>query len=371
MLYCHAPEWIFALTDLSSNAKLILGRVIPLSQDGGQNVYVKREEFAKVFGISERSVSRCFVELEAQGFLEPIPNPNKWSRLRYFKVTAKALSNRGGQIGNIEVDNLTLNKRQVGNIEKENLSTSTEPSWHLSRDNLSRLTRQVGKISLDRSQDRSQDKNIYAKEQSKMSVHTTSNEVSNEAEGLSVEPRKLNEAERPDGGEAALDQLRTAQSAVQKERCVPPNIQGASRKSTHIKYPASKEEVQALMQEWAHAHKNVDARFEQINFVLESEAFYEYWAVDNNWKRNGKAVKSISGTIGTWLRNAVSKVHTYHVSNMTGKGRQVVDDNYINEVRNFVYGGSPQSASGMYEPEYEDVTEDNGMDLFNQLLESK
>ena len=77
--------------------------------------------------------------------------------------------------------------------------------------------------------------------------------------------------------------------------------QGGSSKA--ITYPQSVDEVKSLMTEWVtkHVQEPSGAWAAFLDVPLEAEGFFSYWAVEHGWKRKGKAVKSVQGSIATWL----------------------------------------------------------------------
>ena len=77
--------------------------------------------------------------------------------------------------------------------------------------------------------------------------------------------------------------------------------QGGSSKA--ITYPQSIDEVKSLMTEWVtkHVQEPSGAWAAFLDLPLEAEGFFSYWAVEHGWKRKGKAVKSVQGSIATWL----------------------------------------------------------------------
>lgn len=90
MLYSHMPDWIYASKDLSASAKLIMQRIFTLSKDGTQHVYINRTVFAESLGMSGRTLTNVFKELEAMNLIQEVQNSNRWDRTRNFKVTDKA-----------------------------------------------------------------------------------------------------------------------------------------------------------------------------------------------------------------------------------------------------------------------------------------
>lgn len=79
------------------------------------------------------------------------------------------------------------------------------------------------------------------------------------------------------------------------------------RATKTIVYPASSDEVLEMFKAWRDKHIKVEPRIQGVNLPLEAEKFFEYWN-DQDWKRNGKKMKSVNGSIATWLGNACERV---------------------------------------------------------------
>lgn len=94
-----------------------------------------------------------------------------------------------------------------------------------------------------------------------------------------------------------------------------------------IEYPKTVEDVKARMDAWIEKHAALDPRFAKINTALESESFLNYWETEKGWKRGHTAVKSVEGTIATWLKNAAEKIRNY-----PNKGNKLSDEEFLAEV---------------------------------------
>ena len=110
IVYNHMQAWIYALPDLSGNAKLLLQRMVSLSKDGEQPVFVKREDFARQLGFAAKTVSRAFIELTAKDFIEEIKNPNKWDRVKHFRITSKTLQDFSENTDLTDLDKMSTSK---------------------------------------------------------------------------------------------------------------------------------------------------------------------------------------------------------------------------------------------------------------------
>ena len=76
-----------------------------------------------------------------------------------------------------------------------------------------------------------------------------------------------------------------------------------SKKKEKIVYPASVEEVEILFNEHIQKWASEKPELKNINVKYESSLFLDYWQ-SADWKRKGKAVKSVKGAVATWIANA-------------------------------------------------------------------
>lgn len=81
----------------------------------------------------------------------------------------------------------------------------------------------------------------------------------------------------------------------------------ATKRKTVVTYPASSDEVLELFKGWRDKHVKLEPRIQGVNLALEAEKFFEYWS-ENDWARKGKKIKSVNGSIATWLGNACERV---------------------------------------------------------------
>ena len=63
-------------------------------------------------------------------------------------------------------------------------------------------------------------------------------------------------------------------------------------------------EVVALITNWARLHMSRYPQLGRLDCALEAENFISYWE-SCGWKRKGQPIKSLNGTIATWLINAL------------------------------------------------------------------
>lgn len=218
MLYSHMPDWIYASKDLSASAKLLMQRIFTLSKDGTQHVYINRTVFAESLGMSGRTLTNVFKELEAMNLIQEVQNSNRWDRTRNFKVTDKACK---------DLENGT-------SIDVEKIATSTA--------------------------------------QNLLSLHQ-------------IEIKKDKE-----GNMYICDDNKKDSTKAKKEM-------------KKVSYPATVEEVEILFNEHIQKWTSEKPEIKNINVKYESSLFLDYWQ-SANWKRKGKAVKSVKGAVATWIANA-------------------------------------------------------------------
>ena len=248
MLYSHMPDWIYASKDLSASAKLLMQRIFTLSKDGTQHVYINRTVFAESLGMSGRTLTNVFKELEAMNLIQEVQNSNRWDRTRNFKVTDKACK---------DLENGT-------SIDVEKIATSTAQN----------LPHRDGKncnIEIEKNST-PMEKIATSTAQNLLSLHQ-------------IEIKKDKE-----GNIYICDDNKKDSTKAKKEM-------------KKVSYPATVEEVEILFNEHIQKWTSEKPEIKNINVKYESSLFLDYWQ-SANWKRKGKAVKSVKGAVATWIANA-------------------------------------------------------------------
>lgn len=115
IVYNHMQDWIFEIKELNLVSKLLLERMISLSSDGEQQVFINRDSFAKKLGVDPSSITRAFKQLIEFEFVELVPNSNPFNKIKNFKITAKALSDR--ELHNAIIEN---DLKQYSIVAKDN-----------------------------------------------------------------------------------------------------------------------------------------------------------------------------------------------------------------------------------------------------------
>lgn len=90
MIFNHMPAEYYADKKISANAKLVLQRLFTLSKDGTQPVYAQRKFLANELGLSVRTISNVFKELETEKYIQETENTNSFDRTRNFILTCKS-----------------------------------------------------------------------------------------------------------------------------------------------------------------------------------------------------------------------------------------------------------------------------------------
>lgn len=249
MIYNHMPDWIYASKNLSSSAKLLMERIFTLSKDGTQHVYIKRSTFAETLGLSDRSLTRCFQELINFGLIEEKKNSNPFDKTKNFFVTRKACS----LDLNVSINDDNLSQSIVTKCpnREEQVVTIDETKRHYRHGQ--NVALDIDKMSLS-SSDRNKDRNIF-----------------------------INSAECDKTEEQIL---------------------GSKKEHNKNSYPQTLQEVEKLFEEHINKWSSEKPELKSINIKYESSLFLEYWTAEN-WKRKGRAVKSVKGTVATWIDNAV------------------------------------------------------------------
>ncbi len=120
IVYNHMQDWIYASKELTALSKLLLERMISLSKDGKSTIYIPRKQYAEQLGVDESSLTRSFKQLQEQGFIVPVKNPNPFSKIRNFKISSKALSAQ-----NATLDSCKMQRSDMANYNDASLQNAT------------------------------------------------------------------------------------------------------------------------------------------------------------------------------------------------------------------------------------------------------
>lgn len=275
VIYNHMHDWIYATDEISVGAKLILQRLVTLSKDGEQDVFCSRESLHRAFGLSMRTITRCFAELLDNGYLEIIKSSDCYSRTRFFKITDKTLSDDPSQNGQIDSAKLASNPSQN--------DQSPSPKW------LGGIAK-MATSSLDRS-----------KEDIKVDIYKAKTVTNEENEDLKNEwlSAPLPSDEIP---KVMFDTASSLETTSKAEPCIKEKS-SARKERTSFSIPTMPQVV-TLIVSWAESHMAKYPQLRQLDPELEAENFYSYWE-SRDWKRGSQKIKSLNGTVATWLINAL------------------------------------------------------------------
>lgn len=287
------PTWIFS-TDLNSHSKLILERLFALSKDGSQIVFCTRKKLKELLNVSLSTISRCFRELVEKGFLENAQNPDKFSQVRYFKITAKTLAKTAPSEG----DDNTSEQCQ---FDKPPLSNLDAP---LVKKRLSSIDRSLGRVESE----------FFCEEKSKM----TNEEVQEWLSVPVIDEDELKPEVKSDVKEVKTVAVKENKTATTTAPLTMNRLPAASvkEKSSAKKEKAQKvrkpmpiptvQEVEDKMIEWAQKHVEAYPVLAHFDPKLEAENFCNYWE-NCGWMRGKEHMYSLGGSIGYWLTKALKE----------------------------------------------------------------
>lgn len=127
----------------------------------------------------------------------------------------------------------------------------------------------------------------------------------------------------------SLNATTTAGAVVEKKSC-------AKRKETKKFSIPTTDAVASLICEWANKHIASYPQLQRLDVNLEAENFCAYWE-SKDWRRRGERIKSLNGTIATWLINALkygtiavksaNPVNDFRRTGLTREMNQQIADN--------------------------------------------
>ena len=77
--------------NLTPSSKLVLLTLIEYSNLGHENVYLARQKYTDLLGISPNAITNSFSELEKKGFIKRLKNNSPYDNTANFKVIKEAL----------------------------------------------------------------------------------------------------------------------------------------------------------------------------------------------------------------------------------------------------------------------------------------
>lgn len=321
IVYNHMQAWIYALPDLSGNAKLLLQRMVSLSKDGEQPVFVKREDFARQLGFAAKTVSRAFIELTAKDFIEEIKNPNKWDRVKHFRITSKTLQDFSENADLTDLDKMSTSK-------ETKCPDRYGQNDQIDMDKKSKDSGQNVPLDLDKMSTSSSDRSLgRTKEESVVENAREKNDNSDSAPALNDVPlpddSDFYETEENTESEPDLNDLYGTECTYNAQEAINPpqttnytsntnnthsvqssnEIEGVRRQLT---IPTSPEEVIPLIEKFKSAHK-AEKVFEEMDVSFYAGKIFDYYAgADGVWRDNrGNEIPPyrIFQKISTWIVN--------------------------------------------------------------------
>lgn len=321
IVYNHMQAWIYALPDLSGNAKLLLQRMVSLSKDGEQPVFVKREDFARQLGFAAKTVSRAFIELTAKDFIEEIKNPNKWDRVKHFRITSKTLQDFSENADLTDLDKMSTSK-------ETKCPDRYGQNDQIDMDKKSKDSGQNVPLDLDKMSTSSSDRSLgRTKEEAVVENAREKNDNSNSAPALNDVPlpddSDFYETEENTESEPDLNDLYGTECTYNAQEVINPpkttnytsntsntlsaqssnEIEGVKRQLT---IPTSPEEVIPLIEKFKNAHK-AEKVYEKIDVFFYAGKIFDYYAgSDGIWRDNrGNEIPPyrIFQKISTWIVN--------------------------------------------------------------------
>lgn len=273
--------------ELSAGACLVGSLLCVMSKDGAQDVTCSETFIANKLGLTTRSVTRIKKLLVENGYLTFVSLEKRGqSWTARYHVTPKLVA--AFEIPDT-TDKISVDRQNV--YPSQNVGTQT--SCTQTTDKMSVDYRQNVGTTTDKM---SEEKNIkeYRKENVKV-IHTA---------------QFFENVPLPTDDDAPCDEMDYSSSL----ETIPATTEQVKEKSSAKRektkkytYPTSTEEVLELFKQWRDKHIKLEPRIQGVNLELEAEKFFEYWE-ENNWSRKGKKMKSVNGSIATWLGNCCDKV---------------------------------------------------------------
>ena len=257
------PDWIYASKDLSASAKLLMQRIFTLSKDGTQHVFVKREVFAKCFGMSVRTVSSAFKELVANGLLEEVTSINKWDRTKNFMVTVKACKDE-----NLE-DSISSDKEKIATSTLQNLQDREGKNCNIDVAKNCKNKEKIATSTLQNLQD----------------LHQIDNKKEKKELYIYSEPHK---------------QL------------------PVSKVIKTIDYPQTAKDCEPLFESYIAKYQKDHPALMNLPVSMEAEKFFLYWS-EKDWKRGKAKIKSLAGCVATWVGNWLDRNERRYPKPLTPK----------------------------------------------------
>lgn len=280
--------------ELSAGACLVGSLLCIMSKDGTQDVTCSENFIAEKLGLNTRTVTRVKKALLDNGYIEFISLEKKELRwVARYRVTPKLVS--AFELPDTS-DKMSVDRQNV--YGRQNVGAQT--NCHDTTDKMSVCPPTKCPTTTDKMSEEKNNKRIV-KEKGKethTAPHFENVPLPTDDDYICDEVRD----EMPQTFELTPLETKPATTEQVKEKS-----SAKREKNKNCTYPTSVEEVLELFKQWRDKHVKLEPRIQGVNLELEAEKFFEYWE-DNNWSRKGKKMKSVNGSIATWLGNCCDKV---------------------------------------------------------------
>ena len=326
MIYGHLPDWIFARTDLTSASKIVLMRMIGLSQDGKRTIFFQYKKHSKELGMSERTLIRSVKQLAEASLIFIAKKSGSWDKTNSFSLSEKACFDNdtkpldmtaGDKVSLSKMTKCHYRKGQNVTIEKDKMSPSSSD-------------RSIKKDHVVVVED------LYAREKN-------NNNSANVPEGFNEIPMPNDsdfyETEENTESEPEVNEPKCMYSA--QEPINPPlttsytsntnntpsvqssnEIDGVRRQLT---IPSSADEVIPLIEKFKSAHK-AEKVFDDLDVRFYAGKIFDYYA----------------GSDGIWRDNKGNEVPPYRIFNKISSW--IVNDQMNGKLHRIISGGTMTSA---------------------------
>lgn len=273
--------------ELSAGACLVGSLLCVMSKDGTQDVICSESFIMKKLGLGHRTVTRVKKALIDNGYLEFV-SLNKvgqhWSAR--YRVTPKLVAafEKPDNIAKMSVDSQDDHDSQNGYGSQNDIVNIAKMATDDSQNGYGCIAKMAKEKNIE--------KNI--KENVK-ETHT--------AQFFEDVPLPTDD----DAPCEEMDYTSSLETIPATTEQVKEKSSAKREKTKKYTYPTSTEEVLELFKQWRDKHIKLEPRIQGVNLELEAEKFFEYWE-ENNWSRKGKKMKSVNGSIATWLGNCCDKV---------------------------------------------------------------
>ena len=327
MIYGHLPDWIFARTDLTSASKIVLMRMIGLSQDGKRTIFFQYKKHSKELGMSERTLIRSVKQLAEASLIFIAKKSGSWDKTNYFSLSEKAyFDNDTKTLDMTEGDKMSLSKvtkchyreGQTVTVESDKMSPSSsdrsikkdhvvvvEDLYAREKNNNSDNAPALNDIPLP------DDSDFYETEENKEPEPDLNDLYGTECTYNAQEPANL-----PQTTNYTSNTNNTPSMQSSNE------IEGVRRQLT---IPSSADELIPLIEKFKAAHK-AEKVFDDLDVRFYAGKIFDYYA----------------GADGVWRDNKGNEVPPYRIFNKISSW--IVNDQMNGKLHRIISSGTMTSA---------------------------